>query len=367
MKRWWLLILGMYVVVQVGAQEPAAQPATVKHAQRTYDFTPLQQQIQQWVDSGYYTGASIIVAKDNQVIYRHYFGDHRAGSVAYIASAGKWLAAATIAAVVEEGRLHWDDPVKKWLPAFTGSKGNATLRQLMSHTAGYPDYQPGGRRPDNYQSLDSAVAQIVDLPADTLPGARFKYGGLAMQVAGRMAELATGKDWETIFQEKIARPLEMQYTHFTPVDETPGHNPMIGGGARAALQDYANFLSMILHNGLYKGKRILSIASVKKMQDNQVGGAAVVAGEYVERARGSKRKDIYGLGEWRELVNEKGEAVLVSSPSWAGAYPWIDKQHTVYGFFLARVANMKNGFSPFYASPAIPMLVRKILQPVKKQ
>lgn len=347
MKYWWAIILVGITVQQAAAQKP--------------DFTPLQQKIQSWVDSGYYTGASVIVAKDNKVIYRQYFGNYKAGTVAYIASAGKWLAAATVAAVVEEGKLRWNDQVKKWLPQFKDAKGEATLRQLLSHTAGYPDYQPKGERPDNYQTLKEAVAHIVDLPADTLPGTKFRYGGLAMQVAGRMAEVATGKDWETLFQEKIAQPLHMTLTHFTPVDETPGHNPMIGGGARAGLQDYANFLSMIINNGVYKGKRILTEKAIHTLQADQIGGATVNPGEYVEKARGGQRKDIYGLGEWREEVNAQGEATLISSPSWAGAYPWIDKKNKVYGFFLTRVASMKNGFSGFYASPVLPILVRQII------
>ena len=336
-------------------------PVWAQPGKPAYDLSPVAGKIQQWVDSGYYTGASIIIAKDNKVIYQHYFGNYAPATVVYIASAGKWLAAATIAAVVDEGKLGWDDPVKKWLPEFTDIKGEATLRQLLSHTAGYPDYQPKGQRPDNYQTLKEAVAHIVHLPADTLPGTTFKYGGLAMQVAGRMAELATGKDWETIFQEKIARPLHMSLTHFTPVDETPGHNPMIGGGARAGLQDYAHFLSMIMNKGVFQGKRILSARAIAAMQADQIGKAMVHAGEYVERARATARKDIYGLGEWREEVNTAGEAILISSPSWAGAYPWIDKTNQVYGFFLTRVANMKNGFSPFYASPVLPMMVRKAL------
>jgi len=347
MKHCWAIILVGVSVQQATAQKP--------------DFTPLQLKIQSWVDSGYYTGASIIVAKDNKVMYRQYFGNYNAGTVAYIASAGKWLAAATVAALVDEGKLNWEDKVKKWLPEFTDIKGEATLRQLFSHTAGYPDYQPKGKRPDNYQTLKEAVAQIVGLPADTLPGTKFRYGGLAMQVAGRMAEVATGRDWETLFQEKIAQPLHMTLTHFTPVDQTPGHNPMIGGGARAGLQDYANFLSMIMNNGLYQGKRILSEKAIHTLQADQVNEAMVNKGEYVEKARGSQRKDIYGLGEWREEVNAQGEAVLISSPSWAGAYPWIDKKNNVYGFFLTRVASMKNNFSAFYASPVLPMMVRKII------
>jgi serine-type D-Ala-D-Ala carboxypeptidase len=247
------------------------------------------------------------------------------------------------------------------LPEFKDGKGKATLRQLLSHTSGYPDYQPKGRHRDDYQTLEESVNHIINLPLDTIPGAAFHYGGLAMQVAGRMAEIASGKDWETLFQEKISRPLGMKNTHFTPVDSTGGHNPMVGGGARSTLHDYAHFLEMILHNGQYKGRQIISKNAIIAMQADQIGNAQVYEGEYVANARGRNHKGIYGLGEWREILDEKGEAVLISSPSWAGAYPWIDKENNIYGFFLAHVnvekANQA-GFSSFYNSPVIPMMVR---------
>ena len=357
-KQHWFLMMGMMVLLScdIGYTQIPGKPG--------YEFSSLQKKMTGWVDSGYYPGVSIIVVKDNQVLYEKYLGAYTPGTVAYIASAGKWLAAAVIAAVVDEGRLSWNDKVKKWLPSITGPKGETTLRQLFSHTAGYPDYQPPGRQRDGYQTLRQSVDSIIPLPADTLPGAVFHYGGLAMQVAGRMAELATGKDWETLFRDKIAKPLHMAQTHFTPVDTTPGHSPMIGGGARTSLHDYARFLSMISNNGVFEGKRILSLAAIKEMQADQVQGA-MVGDNYVKTARASLRKDIYGFGEWREEVNEKGEATLISSPSWAGAYPWIDKKNNVYGFFLARVNVEKASaadFSAFYAIPVLPMLVREVLE-----
>ena len=351
----------MYVLLFYVFAGTFAASAQQKRAKPVYDFSSLDRKITGWVDSGYYKGASIIIVKDKRVIHKKYFGTYNPQSVAYIASAGKWLAAATVAAVVDEGKLSWDDPVRKWLPEFKDIKGEATLRQVFSHTAGYPDYQPNGSHPDNYQTLKESVANIVNLPADTLPGTRFKYGGLAMQVAGRMAELATGKDWEAIFQEKIAGPLHMHSTHFTPVSEVDGQNPMLGGGARASLQDYSNFLNMIVHNGTFEGKRVLSADAIRQMQANQVGDAKVTD-QYVKNARASNRKDIYGLGEWREETDAKGNAVLISSPSWAGAYPWIDKKNHVYGFFLARIAESKNGFNSFYASPVLPLIVRDVLK-----
>ena len=357
MKRNFINTFIFYLLL-LGATNSFAQTGT---SQGLYDFTSIKQKIQSWVDSGYYNGASVFIAKDNKIIYKNYFGIYKPETVVFIASAGKWLAAATIAAIVDEGKLNWNDKVKKWLPEFTDVKGEATLAQLLSHTSGFPDYQPQGQPIDIYQNLKESVAHIVNLSADTLPGAKFKYGGLSMQVAGRMAELATAKDWETLFREKIASPLKMHSTHFTPVDSSGGHAPMLGGGARTTLQDYANFLSMIFNNGVYKGKRILSVNAIKVMQADQVLDAKVNAGEFVEKVRGNLRKDIYGLGEWREEVDEKGEATLISSPSWAGAYPWIDKKNKVYGFFMTHIVKSKNGFNSFLASPVLAMMVREIV------
>lgn len=335
-----------------------------KKENSAYDFSPIKTKLEYWIAKGYYPGASIIIAQNNQVVYEDYFGNYKPETVEYIASAGKWLAAATVAAVVEEGKLSWDDKVVKWLPEFTDIKGQATLRQLFSHTSGYPDYQPKGNPRDDYQTLEEAVKHIVALPADTIPGTEFHYGGLAMQVAGRMAELATAKDFETIFQEKIASPLQMKNTHFTPVDLGDGHSPMLGGGARSTLQDYTHFLEMIANDGMYKGRSILKKASVQEMQTDQVKNALVKKGEYVENARALNHKSIYGLGEWREELNKNGEAVLISSPSWAGAYPWIDKENKVYGFLLTHVIPEvadKDGFSSFLSSPIMATMIRDVV------
>lgn len=352
------LLLSLTGLMQEGhAQEKSKQP--------TYDFLPLQAKIQTWVDSGYYSGASVIVVKDNKTIYKKHFGDFKPQTVVFIASAGKWLAAAAIARLVDKRILSWDDQVKKWIPALTGEKGEATLAQLFSHTSGYPDYQPKHKPVDIYQSLKESVAHIIDLPAAAAPGTEFRYGGLAMNVAGRMAEIATGKDWETIFQESIAVPLAMRSTRFTPVDSSGGHAPMLGGGARSTLQDYANFLSMISNGGVFQGKRVLSGKSIAYMQADHVMNAKVGPGEFVNLVRGSMRKDIYGLGEWREETVANGEAMLISSPSWAGAYPWIDRKNNLYGFFLAHINKARNGFSSFIGSPVLPYYVRDAIEEYK--
>tara|TARA_R110002050_G_scaffold273113_1_gene417109 strand:- start:134383 stop:136320 length:1938 start_codon:yes stop_codon:yes gene_type:complete len=330
-----------------------------------YNFQFIKNKIQGWVDNGYYSGASILVAKNDSIIYEDYFGNYTKETSTFIASAGKWLAAATVASVVENTDLSWDDKVKEWLPQFTDVKGEATLKQLFSHTSGYPDYQPKGQPKDHYQTLEESVKHIVSLPAKTAPVEEFHYGGLAMQVAGRMAELATNKDFETLFQERIAIPLEMKNTHFTPVDDGGGHAPMLAGGAKSTLHDYVHFLEMISHDGVYNGKQILEQGSIKDMQADQVGTPknSILEPDYVDRVRANKHIGVYGLGEWREELDKNGNAVLISSPSWAGAYPWIDKTTKTYGFFLTHVNVEKanqDGFSSFYSSPVLPIMVRDV-------
>lgn len=332
---------------------------------RQADFTSLDSMIGCWVNRNYYPGACVAVADKDTLLFEKFYGNYRPDTEVYVASAGKWVAAAVVAAVVDDSELAWGDSISHWLPAFRGSnKSGITLRQLLSHTSGIPDYHPLPKV-DEYNDLESAVADI--LPMDTVfaPGTRFQYGGLAMQVAGRMAEMAGGADFESLFQKYIAAPLNMKHTHFTPVDRSGGHSPMLAGGLRTTLHDYMQFLDMIFHDGLYKGRRILSPESIREMEADQTGTAHIASGEYVEKALGGKHTGIYGLGEWREKIDGQGNAYQISSPGWAGAYPWINKKDGVYGFFLAHVEGnsaSKDNFSPFYDAPQISQTVSESME-----
>lgn len=287
----------------------------------------LDNEICMWVDSGYYNGVAVSVVKDGSVIFKSFYGGYTDTTALHVASAGKWVAAATIAAIVDEGK-----------------------------------------RRDDYQTLEEAVANILPLSVDTLPGTTFRYGGLAMQVAGRMAEIATGKKWETLFQEKIGRPLNMKSSFFVPVSEEGGFSPMLGGGFKTCLHDYMNFLNMISNNGLYKGKRILTSESIEEIEKDQVGKAIINAENFVLRSRQNLHNGIYGLGIWREEIDKNGKATLVSSPGWAGSYPWVDRKNNIYGFIIAKVNGkaLSVGFSSFYESAKLSLMVRDVIKQTSK-
>ena len=64
------------------------------------------------------SGRAVCVMKDDSVLFRKDYGGFTDSTQVYVASAGKWVAAAVVAAVVDTTALDWDDPVEKWLPEF---------------------------------------------------------------------------------------------------------------------------------------------------------------------------------------------------------------------------------------------------------
>jgi len=159
----------------------------------------------------------------------------------------------------------------------------------------------------------------------------------------------------------------MTHTGFTPVSKEQGFSPMLAGGAFTTLADYRRFLQMIAHHGQFNGKQILSAEAIANMQRDQVQSAKVLPSAvncYVQDVRGEARNDIYGLGEWREQVDKLGHPLLISSPGWAGSYPWIDKTNNSYGMILAKVnlsMTQKTGFNSFYAGPHLIPAIREAL------
>jgi CubicO group peptidase (beta-lactamase class C family) len=267
-----------------------------------------------------------MLIKDGQVIYENYFGGYNTSTTVPIASASKWLAGATLMTLVDEGKLSLDDPVSKDLSYFTGAKGTMTIRQMFSHTSGLPPIAGDARCIYNpLISLDACTRQIAQLDLIGAPGAQFAYGENSMHVAGRVAEVVSGQSWESLFQEKIAIPLEMSGTTFGATA-----NPIIAGGARSRLRDYANFLQMILNHGRFNGRRVLSAGSVREMQQNLTAGLPVV---YAPRGQSAVN---YGIGEWLDILTPRGNAVQVSSPGAFGFTPWVDKKRNLIGVFMVR-------------------------------
>jgi len=169
-----------------------------------YDWKPVVAVIEKGVKDVPLDGASLLVVKNGKVICERYFGSYNEKTVVPIASASKWLTAAAVMSVVDDGKLKLDDPVSKYLPKFKGKKGEITIRQLLSHTSGLPSkYAPSE---DRSLTIAEAVDKIAEAELVADPGKEFRYGGVSLQVAGRIAEIASGKKWRELFEGGIAKP-----------------------------------------------------------------------------------------------------------------------------------------------------------------
>ena len=137
---------------------------------------------------------------------------------------------------------------------------------------------------------------------DFEPGSAFHYGNMGMQVAGAVIAKATGKTFQDYMEEKILGPLGMKDTTFNPnqvktrigkaYHRKPGggfqevnlqtlrgdgnvKGALVAGGLLSSLDDYARFLTMMLHYGSYGGRQVLSEGAARAVQTDQTRGARI--------------------------------------------------------------------------------------------
>lgn len=245
-----------------------------------------------------------------------------------IASCSKWLSAALVMSFVDEGKLSLTDTVGKWLPVLSqNGKGNITISQCLSHTTGIKaeGLKESLAEMKNINSMDEAIAQIAKLPMEGKPGTVFHYSNTGLQIAGAVIEKIGGKGFEALFAARIAKPLQMKNTDFGK-----GKVALPAGGAKSTAEDYMNFLVMIMNNGTFKGKRILSEESIAQMQVNRITNDVKIMYSPSEAANFG-----YGYGEWVMETSSPGNlTTAVTSPGLFGSFPVVDNEKNYCAFLM---------------------------------
>ncbi|MFS2046242.1 serine hydrolase domain-containing protein, partial [Stenotrophomonas geniculata] len=148
-----------------------------------------------------------------------------------LASVSKPLLSTVILGLVAEGVLDLDAPVQRWLRDFRpaladGSTPAISLRQLLSHSSGlgYRFLEADAKGPyaragvsdgmdANPLSLADNVRRIAQAPLLFAPGSQWLYS-LGVDVAGAVAEAATGESLQALFERLLAAPLGLRDTAF---------------------------------------------------------------------------------------------------------------------------------------------------------
>ncbi len=134
------------------------------------------------------------------------------------------------------------------------------------------------------------------------PGAQFLYGENGFQVAGRMAEVATGRAWHDLFVERMAAPLGMIATDYAMRSTDAGivrvSNPRLGSGLRTTARDLSRFVDL----------KVLRPETIALMFEDHTFGVPVGFSPNLFADKG------YGLGVWRDEVDAQGRAILGQQP-----------------------------------------------------
>lgn len=187
-------------------------------------------------------GTAILVARDGNVVFARAagFADResqqpvREDTIFRLASMTKPIVSAATLALVEQGNIHLDDPITRWLPDFRpalpdGQQPTITVRHLLTHTAGlnYGFKEPAdgpyhqARVSDGLEqpglSIDENLRRIASVPLLYRPGTVWHYS-LATDVLGEVIARAADASLPNVIQQLVTGPLAMKDTTFTILD-----------------------------------------------------------------------------------------------------------------------------------------------------
>jgi CubicO group peptidase (beta-lactamase class C family) len=246
-------------------------------------------------------GLAIAVIKDDRIVLAKGYGVRELGKPApvdehtlfAIGSSSKAFTAASIAMLVDEGKLKWDDPATKYLSGFQlydpYTTHELTVRDLLSHRSGL-------ERGDllwyaSTYDRNEVLRRIRYLKPTWSLRSHFGYQNIMFLAAGQIVPSLTGKSWDDFVRERIFTPLGMNssstsikalassdnvatpHTKFDdkvePVVWRNIDNIGPAGSINSNVVDMAQWVRLQLGDGVYQGKQLLSAATVKEMHSPQ--------------------------------------------------------------------------------------------------
>ena len=387
--------LASFAVAWVGLSAvalPAQQQSQAMHSNQEI-LARIPERMRHFVDAKTVAGAVTLVANAKDIVEFDAAGmaDIEAGqpmrkdTIFQIMSMTKPVTGIAIMMLAEEGKLSVRDPVEKYLPEFKGLRVRTntgpdagrlgtptheiTLRDLMTHTAGFTDGAPAviaDYRQRLNVPLDEVVRQLAKEPLLYQPGTEWSYSSAGIEVLGRIVEVCSGQKYEDFVAERIFKPLGMKDSFFFPPADKVGRIAMVyeakdgklerapgtilggdparhrqgsvfpapGWGMYSTAEDLLHLYRMMLNGGVYEGKRYLSEFTVHLMTEPHTSEIRPV---------GWMRGSDYGL-TWEVVTEPMGEL----TGHWAGSFGhggafgtqgWIDPKSGLISILLIQVAD----------------------------
>ncbi len=173
-------------------------------------------------------GASIGIVKDGKLIFTGNYGVMEKGkngtadehTLYAIASNSKAFTSALIGMLVQEGKLNWNDKVKKYLPYFevydSWVSNEITVRDLLSHRVGLGTFSGDFIWYKSNLNSEAIIKRLKHIPKAHDFRAGYGYSNVMYITAGALIKKVTGKSWSENVKERILDPLGMNRTITSP-------------------------------------------------------------------------------------------------------------------------------------------------------
>jgi CubicO group peptidase (beta-lactamase class C family) len=246
-------------------------------------------------------GLAIVVVKDDSVVFIKGYGVRELGKPDRVTvhtrfgnmSTTKAFTALLVAMLADSGRVSFDDPVQKHLPALQFADPyvtrEITVRDLLTHRVGFGD--PEYLWSNSGWDFAAIVPRLRFVPATTSFRSRFQYNNVTYALAGDVAAHAAGTSWQSLMHTRILGPLGMSESYADAAemlaagttDFTAPHGivrdtvrvlpaPLTGidgiapaGAAFSTVTDMAKWLRFLLDSGRVAGRRLVSAPNFSQL------------------------------------------------------------------------------------------------------
>ncbi len=330
-----LLLAGSVSGVLLAADQRPTDLPRAAPADAGLDSTKLEQidsRVREAIERGQLPGAVVAVVRQGKLPFLKAYGQRSkqpaetpmtVDTVFDLASLTKPIATATsVMVLLEQGKLRLIDRVAQHVPEFAvNGKEKITIEQLLVHTTGLIADNPLA---DYEDGREKALERIHQLRPTAEPGTRFIYSDVNYIVLGELVERLSGESLDAFAAKHVFAPLGMSETTFKPNEalarrsaptekrddrwmQGQVHDPRafrLGGvaghaGLFGTAEDLARYAQMILNEGAYSGRRILSPATVRLMTTARpVPGGLRALGWDVQTSFSSNRGELFPVGSF---------------------------------------------------------------------
>ncbi len=220
-----LIVVCVSAVVIAGCtQSENAKQSDVARAPVLLD-TLIQTAMAEWE----IPGLAVIVVKNGRTVLMKGYGARVLGTslpidaetYLQIASNSKAFTAYAIGMLIDEGKLNWDDPVKKYIPELTLPARLVTeeisIDDLLSHRSGLTELPLGGFQNPDY-TVKELLRELENTPLSNRFRARNNYSQVGMALLGEIVQRVSGLSWEEFVRRRIFEPLAMDSSYTSNAD-----------------------------------------------------------------------------------------------------------------------------------------------------